>query len=231
MKSLPCRWSISCCRQRASSSLGLDLERLAVEIRGAHPHARRTLHVAVHVRDRETALLGFRALGIGFDDLGVDDHEASCRRRRSRRRARCARPAARRARCPLARSIVSNMFFDQLAQLVGDGGDGRRLLAQHRVAEDPNVEHAHVDDWRARCDVAVPTMRAMRPRSTTSRDSPDLIVTRSSMRFAPPSLAVSRDVDDFADDAAGRHDLVALLERLERRLVLAAAASAAGASR
>src|SRR5881394_798959 len=82
------------------------------------------------------------------------------------------------------------------AQRVGDLFDRTRVRAQYRIAEDANVENAHVALFGcAGSEVGAdepPTIFAIRPRSTTNFDSPDLIVTRSSSRFAPPSFDVSR---------------------------------------
>ena len=111
---------------------------------------------------------------------------------------------------PLRGYIVSNMSSISVRSSSVICCDGLRLLAQDRVAEDADVENAHgaasrASAWRAR---AVRSMRAMRPRSTTSRDSPDLIVTRSSIvALVAPSLLDLPDVHDLADDAAGGHDL------------------------
>ncbi len=61
---------------------------------------------------------------------------------------------------------------------------------------------------------------AIRPRSTTRRDSSDLIVTRSSIVAVLPSPVGPAMCTTFADDAAGGDDLVAALEVAQPFLVV-----------
>ena len=70
--------------------------------------------------------------------------------------------------------------------------------------------------------VLTPMMRAIRPRSTMSRDSADLIVIVVLHRARLVAIGGNDllHVDHFADDAARRHDLVAALDVPQRFLVL-----------
>ena len=74
MNSTPLRWSISCCRQVASSPLASTSCWLAVEIEVADLHLGGPLDLLVVFRDRQAALLVGGLLLGRPDDLRIDDH-------------------------------------------------------------------------------------------------------------------------------------------------------------
>src|SRR6185503_8825010 len=170
----------------------LDLELLSLEIERAHAHARRPLDVAVHVGNRQAAFFGFCRFRIALENFRIDDDEwtvVDVHDRDAFRAAdlRCGETDA------LGQIHRVEHVLHEGAKLIGDLADRLRLLAQHGITQDADVENAHAGGVLvAGVTAVVPMMRAMRPRSTIRRDSPDLTVTRSSRRLPPPSLLTSR---------------------------------------
>ncbi len=125
-------------------------------------------------------------------DLGIDDHEAVLVDLHDGH-SLGASDLRRREADSLGDVHRLEHVARQRSELVGDLLDRRRLLSQNRIAEDADVEDAHVLALASGEALTLEpvVIRAMRPRSTMRRDSPDLIVTRSSMRLAPPSFALS----------------------------------------
>ena len=107
--STPFRWSSSCWNSRPASSLGLDLDRVAVEVETPHEHLVRAQHLDVQTGDAEAALV-VDPLAAALDDLGVDDRPSARRRCPRRRSASARRSAVPPGRCRSRSSYsVSNM--------------------------------------------------------------------------------------------------------------------------
>src|SRR5690606_17108108 len=148
-------------------------EQISLQVQPAHARDGWPFHVTEDLRDREAAFLGLVA---PFRVQQLRIHEGvACPIHVADEQALLASDLRRRQADPLRGMHRLEHVVGEPANLVGDSFDRDRLLAQDRRAEYVNLQHAH--------DVAsvdgVMT-RATRPRSTISRESPLLIVSRSS---------------------------------------------------
>src|SRR5262249_25363097 len=147
------------------------------------------LHVTEDVGNGKAPFLSFDR-SFGRNDLGV--HEGDGLRTSldvDHRHALDAADLGRGETYPLGRVHRLEHVVDQPLNFRRYRGDQLRFAAQDRVAEDPDLEHAHVVVAGA---VVCDTTFAIRPRSTMRRDSPDLIVTSSSIAgVALPSVLLS----------------------------------------
>src|SRR6185369_13885253 len=140
---------------------------------GADRHGPGALDVAVDVRDRQTTLFGLLYYSVGREDGRIDESElrpVDVDHRQSLGAAHLRRGEAD----ALGGVHRLEHVGDELAQLVGDLGDGLCRLAKYRVAQHPDVEDAHP---AVTLEAAVGLLIfAIRPRSTITRVSPDFIV-------------------------------------------------------
>ena len=146
MNSLPCRWSISCCRHRDEQVRSLDLEGLALAIEGPHDDPGCPLHVAEHLGNREATLLAANR-PFSLDDLGVDQRDRMPLRLVppdvDHRHALAAADLRRGQSDPVCGIHGLEHVVDQATDLVGDSADDGGLLTEDRRAEDVDSEHAH----------------------------------------------------------------------------------------
>src|SRR5450759_5374745 len=159
------------------------LVRVAVLVRRPNRDSRRALDIAVDVGNGEAPFLRLFFFAFSRDDGGIDERELLPPDIDD---SEPFRPPhlGRRESDSLGGVHCLEHVGDELAQLVGDIGDGPCRLAKNRVAQHPDVEDAH-PALTLEAEVSL-LIFAMRPRSMMTRVSPDLMVTRSSI---PPALS------------------------------------------
>ena len=204
--STPSRWSISCCRQAASSpSASISCAR-ALEVPIAHLDPRRPGHVGILAGQRQAALLARRPLLADADDLGVDQVRSAPACRPASGRPRPA--AARRPTCGAARPMPGRRIHGRqhrgtsarTASVVGRA-DRARLGAQDRVRAGSgwagDRRRFGVSDVAARQPAFNAAASPRRP-GLASRAVPANIGGRRDADAGPATLRSEEGADDHA---------------------------------
>src|SRR5688572_20778617 len=156
----------------------LALEQVALEVRRAHRDPCGAVDIPVNVRNRQAAFLGAFLPRFG-NDLGVDEDDGIVVDVDDRDTLEASDLWCGEADS-LGRAHRVEHVLDKLPQVLGDHADRSCLSAQHWRPQDVDLQQAHA----VAPTVPEPATRVMPRRSTTTRDSPDLMVTRSSIDFA-----------------------------------------------
>jgi hypothetical protein len=201
-----------------------DFLRISVLIQGVNDNALGALDFAVDLRNGKAAFFGFGG-SFTLDDtriynrepLSLDIHDgdsfgATDLRRRESNSLGCVHRIEH--------------IRDECFDVVGDFGDQYGFFPQYRITENPDVENAHggeVGKESGGCCWGLCGIAANYPSDPAAFDNDaGFAGSHGDSVFHAGGLGIRlhfANVQYLADDAAGRHDLIAFLERADGEVV------------